>query len=287
MGHAEPSPPLPMEAREGFQEALCFRRKEDTLDIRLLRHATHLITTRGVRILVDPMLSPAGAWDPIQNTPNPKRNPLVDLPLTGEALQTFLSHVHAAAVTHSHFDHWDGEAVTRLAKDLPVFCQPEDSERIAKKGFLSIQPVDRETVWKGVSITRTGGQHGTGEIGKRMGTVSGFVFRAEGEPSVYVAGDTIWCGPVEEALAQNRPDVVVVYAGAAQFLQGGPITMTAEDVIRVARALPDAWIVAVHMEAINHCVLGRQALREKLAEAGIRDRVAVPEDGESLTFPRP
>lgn len=254
------------------------------MEIKLLRHATHLITTHGVRILVDPMLSPAEAWDPIPNTPNPKRNPLVDLPLTGEEFQAFLSRLTAVAVTHGHFDHWDGEAATQLAKDIPIFCQPEDAGRIAKKGFVSIQPVDRETTWKDVSITRTGGQHGTGEIGKRMGIVSGFVFRAEGEPTLYVAGDTIWCEEVEKALLQNRPDVVVVYAGAARFLEGGPITMTAEDVIRVAGALPDARVVAFHMEAINHCLLTRHALREKLSEAGLQDRVAVPVDGESLSF---
>src|SRR5581483_393048 len=47
----------------------------------LVRHATLVLETRFGRILVDPMLRAAGTTPPIENTPNPLRNPLVDLPL--------------------------------------------------------------------------------------------------------------------------------------------------------------------------------------------------------------
>ena len=56
------------------------------------------------------------------------------------------------------------------------------------------------------------------------------------------------------ALAAHEPDVVVVNAGGARFTSGDPITMTADDVVAVAAAAPDARVVAVHMEAINHCL---------------------------------
>ncbi len=45
----------------------------------------------------------------------------------------------------------------------------------------------------------------------------GFVVRSEGSPILYVAGDTIWCPEVEQALAAHRADVVVVNAGVAQW----------------------------------------------------------------------
>ena len=47
----------------------------------LVRHATLLLETSVGRVLVDPMLDPAGARPPIENTPNEHRNPLVELPL--------------------------------------------------------------------------------------------------------------------------------------------------------------------------------------------------------------
>lgn len=90
---------------------------------------------------------------------------------------------------------------------------------------------------------------------------------------------------MEEALDAHEPDVVVVNAGAARFLEGDPITMTAEDVAGVCRAAPEALVVAVHMEAINHCLLTRAELGEELRRAGLADRVEIPADGETLEVP--
>ena len=103
-----------------------------------------------------------------------------------------------------------------------------------------------------------------------LGPVSGFVVRAPEEPSFYVAGDTVWCPEVEQALRTYEPDVVEVNAGAAQFIDSDPITMDADDVAQVARAAPRAKVVAVHMEAINHCVLTRIRLGEAIQHEGPR-----------------
>ena len=76
--------------------------------------------------------------------------------------------------------------------------------------------------------------------------------------------------------------MIVVNAGAARFLEGDPITMTADDVVAVARHAPDARVVAVHMEAINHCGLTRSELRARLRAEGLEGRVTVPEDGAEV-----
>ncbi len=167
-------------------------------------------------------------------------------------------------------------------KDLPIICQPADAASIQEAGFTAVNPVETQDIWHRIQIDRTAGQHGTGEIGKLMGTVSGFVLRAPGEPSLYLAGDTIWCPEVETALQTFQPDVVVLNAGAAQFLTGDPITMTAEDVVQVCRALPTARVIAVHMETINHCLLTRADLRDRLAQEGLSQQVQVPADGELI-----
>jgi hypothetical protein len=78
--------------------------------------------------------------------------------------------------------------------------------------------------------------------------------------------------------------VTVVNAGAAQFLEGGPITMDAAGVCHTAQTAPPTRVVAVHMEAINHCLLTRAALRTELAGRGLATRVVVPGDGEELAF---
>jgi L-ascorbate metabolism protein UlaG (beta-lactamase superfamily) len=253
--------------------------------IRFVRHATFVFEVDGLEVMVDPMLAPAGTAEPIASTPNQRRNPLVDLPLDDEETQGLLEEIDAVLVTHTHNDHWDGRARDLIPKQTPVLCPPEDEDRIKAAGFQEVVPVHDEVEWRGLRVTRTGGRHGTGEIGRRMAPVSGFVVGNEGSPSLCIAGDTIWCPEVEEALGVHGPDVIVVNAGAARFLEGDPITMTAEDVVRVCRALPDARVVAVHMEAINHCLLTRAELEEELRKESLVKRVKIPADGETLEVP--
>lgn len=248
--------------------------------LRLIRNATLLVRVADRTLVVDPMLDPAGARPPVENTPNPVRNPLVELP---EPPEVIAGTVDAALVTHLHRDHLDDTAVRLLRKDLPVFCQPPDAGRLDP--FTDVRPVEDALEWDGLRIARTAGRHGTGRIAEALGPVSGFVLAAAGEPTLYLAGDTIWCDEVAAALDRHRPDVVVVNAGAARFLEGDPIVMTADDVVTVARYAPAARVVAVHLEAINHCTLTRADLHQRLHEEGLTYRVTVPEDGAEVPLP--
>jgi L-ascorbate metabolism protein UlaG (beta-lactamase superfamily) len=250
------------------------------MNMQLVRHATLKLHYNGQRILVDPMFSPAGALAAVPNTPNQRPNPLVNLPMDVRELLD----IDALMVTHTHRDHLDDAAVAALPKHLPLFCQPEDEEKIRGFGFANVWPIDVRHTWEGITFHRTGGQHGTGEIGKAMGPVSGFVLKTDGEPTLYIAGDTIWCPEVEEVLAVHQPDVTVVNAGAARFLTGGPITMAAEDIAQTCRRAPGMQVVAVHMETWNHCMLTRKELREAMAEAELTEQVHIPDDGEWLSF---
>jgi L-ascorbate metabolism protein UlaG (beta-lactamase superfamily) len=219
------------------------------------------------------MLGPAGSAPPIRNSPEPRPNPLVELPEPGERV---VDWAEAVLVTHLHADHLDDAAVALIDGRLPVLCQPEDEATLHERGLTQARAVADRLARDGLTVHRTGGQHGTGEIGAAMAPVSGFVVAAEGSPSVYVAGDTIWCPEVEDALARLRPDVVVVNAGGARFLEGDPITMTPQDVLAVMAAAPWATVIAVHMEAINHCLVTRRDL------AGAVAGVVIPADGETV-----
>jgi hypothetical protein len=96
----------------------------------------------------------------------------------------------------------------------------------------------------------------------------------------------VWNRYVEDGLAAWRPDVVVLNCGDAQVPGLGKIIMDQHDLARVAQAAPQATIIASHLEAVNHCVLTRAALRAFLDTAGLRGRVLVPEDGEVCAFAR-
>jgi L-ascorbate metabolism protein UlaG (beta-lactamase superfamily) len=245
--------------------------------LQLVRHATLVLEYNGRNLLVDLMLDPAEARPAIQNSPNARKNPLVDLPIP---IEKTLDGVEAVLVTHTHLDHWDATAAERLPKQLPLFGQPEDEAKFRSQGFTHVQSVTPSVRWEGIEIVRTGGQHGKGEIAKMLAPVSGFVLRAPGEPTLYIAGDTIWCDEVQQAIREHQPRLIVVNAGAAQFLEGDPITMTADDVIQTCHAAPDAQVVAVHMESINHCLLSRADLAFQLEAARTIGQVAIPQDGD-------
>jgi len=259
------------------------RSNENKFKIRLLRHATLIIEINGKKILVDPMLSAKDKLDPVQNCGNELRFPMVELPVNDSELSQILSEVDAVVVTHTHRDHWDVAAQHLIDKNKLIFCQPNDNAKIKEQGFKNIQPVVSSFDWNGITINRTNGKHGTGEIGKKMGEVSGFVFSYKKE-SLYVAGDTIWCDDVEKALTEHKPKITILNAGGAKFLTGDPITMTPNDIVNVYEKLPQTKIIAVHMDTVNHCLIKRKNLLDALIERGLESKIRIPNDGETITI---
>ena len=237
-------------------------------DVTLVRNATLLMTVGETTFLVDPLFASEGALPPIDDTPNDRANPLVPMP------DVDLSH-DAVVVTHRHPDHFDDAAREALDPDVPLFCQPAEAAAFRDEGFTDVRPVEDAASFADVTLHRTPGRHGHGELAERMGPVSGFVF--EGDETLYLAGDTVWYEPVAETLDRFEPGAVVLNAGAARFNHGEPITMGVDDVAAVREAT-DAAVAAVHMEAINHCLLSREELRTETED------VVVPEDGERIEF---
>jgi L-ascorbate metabolism protein UlaG (beta-lactamase superfamily) len=177
-------------------------------------------------------------------------------------------------------DHWDDAAAAALSKSTPIFCQPNDNATFDDAGFTSVSMIDTYFTFKEVTVIRTSGQHGTGHIGQSMGIVSGFILKADGEPTVYIAGDTIWCDDVKQAMDVYQPDATIVNAGGARFTVGNRITMDADDVISLCRYAAYTKVVAVHMDTINHCLVTREDLQIRLAAEKLIDQVVIPQDGD-------
>jgi L-ascorbate metabolism protein UlaG (beta-lactamase superfamily) len=227
------------------------------------------------------MLSEQGAMPPIDDSGDDRRNPLVELPMP---VADLLQGVNAVLITHTHRDHWDSAAADLIPKHTRILCQPEDAEKFHESGYDDVRPIHSAAVLGHVSIYRTGAQHGSGELAKKMAPVSGYFLNSRAGESLYIAGDSVWCTAVKDVLQRYRPAVTVLNTGAAQFTSGDPITMTAKDVVQVVRQATYTKVVAVHMESINHCRMTRKDLARELADRNIGEQVIIPADGESLRF---
>lgn len=249
------------------------------MNLRLLRNATMRLDYAGRALLADPDLAPRHAR---RSFTGRSLNPLVDLPVAAEAI---LEGVEAVLVSHLHADHFDAEAQRLLPKDLPLFCQPGDAEALRGHGFANVTPVEDSAEWNGITITRVAGQHGFGADLADMGTVSGFVLAAPGEPTLYWAGDSVWYAEVAATIERHQPALIVTHSAGAVWKAGTPIIMDAEQTIAVCQAAPRSTVIAVHMDSLDHGQVSRADLRAAADAAGIApERLRIPADGDTLTF---
>ncbi len=255
-----------------------------------VRNATGRIEYAGATFLVDPMLAEKGRYEGFQGAFNPSvRNPMTELPMS---VDDVLNGVDAVIVTHTHLDHWDEVAQKVVDKNIPVFAQDEkDAADIRAQGFRDVRVMNPSAVFKGVTLTHVEGTHGTQaqydnpDLAPVLGESMGFVLSAQEEKTVYFMGDTVWTPRVTKTLCNFKPDVLVMNTGYAKTLfYNESIIMGTEDVAKAARMAPGAKIVTVHMDAINHCTVSRENMREFVKRAKLADRVCVPDDGATIVL---
>ncbi len=260
------------------------------VQVQQIRNATAKIAYAGKTFLVDPFLAKKGTYPGFPETFHSElRNPTVELPLP---VKEIMSGVDAVIVTHTHLDHWDGGDHKFIPKSMPLFVQHEaDAKLIRSQGYTNVRVMTDSTEFEGVRLTKTGGRHGTEEmyskkpLGDALGEAMGVVFQAPGAKTVYIVGDTVWNATVDGTLTKFKPDVVILNTGDARMKgYAGSIIMGKDDVLHAYQAMPNATIIATHMDAINHMTLSRKELRDHVKEHKIGDRVRIPADGEVLKF---
>ena len=90
------------------------------------------------------------------------KNPMNDLPMP---IKEIIEGVDAVIVTHTHGDHWDEDAAKNIPLNIPIFVQNNfDKNIIQSQGFKDVRIVDIDTPFKGITITKNEGKHGTDDV---------------------------------------------------------------------------------------------------------------------------
>lgn len=266
----------------------CISGKASLMKITQLRNATIVISIGGRHILVDPMLAPRAMLPPLRIFDGQmQRNPIVELPGNAELILASVTHCLITHCQKGHFDHLDGLGKKWLReKQIPVICTPHDAQYLRKRG-LNVQslPDNHEQPGKFFegTIKTIRCTHGEGLVGRFMEHGVGYLIEMPGEPSLYLAGDTILTAAIREFVVSHQPDVCVIPAGGARMDVGSEIIMGQHDVIAFAQ-LAKGVVVANHLEALSHCPVRRSALKAASVRAVGNAKLLVPVDGETLEF---
>ncbi|MFD1333391.1 MBL fold metallo-hydrolase [Methylopila musalis] len=165
------------------------RGEGDALRVTMIGHASLLIQTQGLNILVDPVWSER--CSPVSFAGPKRANP------PGVAFDD-LPKIDAVLVTHNHYDHLDVETLSRLAaRDAPRVITPLGNGTIMKAHDpkIAAESYDwgaRAPLSDRVTVHLTPAYHWSarGVNDRRKALWCGFVIDAGPDNRIYVAGDT-------------------------------------------------------------------------------------------------
>ncbi|WP_043688997.1 MBL fold metallo-hydrolase, partial [Nocardia abscessus] len=182
-----------------------------------------------------------------------------------------------------HADNLDNSGREFLGTVPTVLSTPGAATRI--EGVRGLENWETVTV-HGVQVTGVPALHGPEGCEPITGIVTGFVLRAEGEPTVYVSGDNASVDVVRRIVERiGRIDIAVLNVGAAnvgRFIEAD-VTLNARTALLAAEVLGDAVIVAVHGEGWAHFSETLDYLGRAFRYAGRADQLRIPPLGQAAT----
>jgi L-ascorbate metabolism protein UlaG (beta-lactamase superfamily) len=257
----------------------------EDLGITFIGHSSFLLQLAGMHVLCDPVFARWLVLLRRQRRPGVK---IKHLPATDLVL-----------LSHAHMDHLNRPSLRRIVRRsirltgrAPVAVVPWDvSELIADLGFrrvIELRWWESATVGR-LRITLTPAKHwGTRWFHDGHRGYGGYVLEG-GAQRLYYSGDTAYFGGFREIGARLQPQIALLPIGAYTPDSYRTVHTSPEDALQALADVGARWMVPMHYGTFW---LGEEPMEEPvprlLASAermGLRDRVRVVEEGETLVFP--
>lgn len=254
------------------------------LVVRAVGGPTAVLEFADLRLITDPTFDAPGSYEP---RPGVKLTKTDGPALTPEEI----GHVDAVLLSHDHhMDNLDVAGREYLQRVPRVLTTVSGAERLGEmttplKNWAHVD-LDRFTGGT-LRITGVPSQHGPDGSEHLVGEVTGFVLSGEDLPTVYISGDNASLDVVREISERiGKVDVAVLFAGGAQMPYLGDAYLT----LSSAMAADAAWIldahavIPLHFDGWAHFSEGAGALKRAFAAAGLSERLALTQAGETTTI---
>jgi L-ascorbate metabolism protein UlaG (beta-lactamase superfamily) len=159
-------------------------------------------------------------------------------------------------VSHSHFDHCDGQKIKMIRGDNTAFYGPEDI--VGRFGSVKIE-AGQSVIVEDVKIEAVKA-YNIGKDFHKEGFAVGFVIKAEGK-AVYFAGDT-----------DLIPEMGIITADIALLPVGGTYTMNAEEAAEAAEKVKAKIAIPMHY---GYGIVGKEYDAEDFKELCERKEIKV------------
>lgn len=250
--------------------------KRGELSITWIGHASFLIQTADVNILIDPN------WAKWLKVVKRLKKPGVDL--------FHLPEIDFVLVTHAHFDHLDRRTLRKVAAQQPIVVPLGVGNLVHDLGFNIVHEMDhyQKLELGPLCVSMTPCHHwGARMLHDQHRGFGGFVIEFDGR-SIFHCGDSAYFEGFREIGSRYEIEIALLPIGAYDAPSGREVHMNPEEAVRAFQELRAKTLVPMHYGTFR---LGYEPLDEPPArllararEAGIEKQVLVMTEGAPVVL---
>lgn len=240
-------------------------------------HASYLVQTEGVNILIDPVWA---RWLGIVKRVREPGLHIAELP-----------PIHLVLVTHAHFDHLHLTSLSRVACGQPIITPKGVGALVRKRGFGEIVELDYwEKIMCGpLEITFTPSKHwGARMVHDVHRGFGGFLIKNSLGRTVFHCGDSAYFEGFRAIGSTADIELAIMPIGAYESMSGREVHMNPEEAVAAFNDMGAARMIPMHYGTFP---LGGELMHEPLERldkitrsAGLETRISVPGEGHPELF---